>query len=142
MIWALRRHFEVFRDVEFAKGVYNRLVVEPATWILDYRDHNGLPLPSWDLWEERRGVHLFTVCATIGALRAAHDFARDMGALDRAEEFRAGAESMTRAMLRVMWDAERGRFEPHEAKGGHDTASAARGGDAGAGWVHLSTVTA
>lgn len=42
----------------------------------------------------------------------------------------------------LVLDAERGRFEPHEAKGGHDTASAARGGDAGAGWVHLSTVTA
>ncbi|MFO0145986.1 MAG: hypothetical protein ACK54C_11810 [Betaproteobacteria bacterium] len=42
----------------------------------------------------------------------------------------------------LVLDAERGRFEPHEAKGGHDIASAARGGDAGAGWVHLSTVTA
>ena len=108
--WALRRHFLVFRDVEFVRDLYNPLVIDAAEWMLEFRDPSGLPKPSWDLWEERRGVHLFTVCSTIGALRAAHDFAREMGALDRAEEFRAGAESMTRAMIRVMWDAQRGRF--------------------------------
>jgi glucoamylase len=108
--WALRRHFLVFRDVEFVRDLYNPLVIDAAEWMLEFRDPSGLPKPSWDLWEERRGVHLFTVCATIGALRSAHDFARDMGALDRAEEFRAGAESMTRAMIRVMWDEGRGRF--------------------------------
>ena len=91
VLWALRRHFEVFRDVEFIKNVYNRLVVEPATWMLEYRDHHGLPLPSWDLWEERRGIHLFTVAATIGALQAAAAFAHDMGAFDRAAEFGEGA---------------------------------------------------
>jgi glucoamylase len=110
VLWALRRHFEVFRDVEFIKTVYNRLVVEPATWILEYRDHNGLPLPSWDLWEERRGIHLFTVASTIGALQAAAAFAHDMGAFDRAAEFSEGAERMKGAMIRHMWQPELNRF--------------------------------
>lgn len=110
VVWALRRHFEVFRDVEFIKGLYGPLVVQPATWILGYRDHSGLPLPSWDLWEERRGVHLFTVAATIGALQAAADFARDMGAHDRAAEFGEGASRMRGAMVRHMWSPERQRF--------------------------------
>jgi GH15 family glucan-1,4-alpha-glucosidase len=78
--------------------------------MLSYRDHAGLPLPSWDLWEERRGVHLFTVCATIGALQAASNFASDMGAMDRAAEFGEGAERMRGAMLRHMWDPERRLF--------------------------------
>ena len=110
VLWALRRHFEVFRDVEFIKNVYNRLVVEPATWMLEYRDHHGLPLPSWDLWEERRGIHLFTVAATIGALQAAAAFAQDMGAFDRAAEFGEGAERMNGAMIRHMWQPELKRF--------------------------------
>jgi carbonic anhydrase len=42
----------------------------------------------------------------------------------------------------LVLDAERGRFEPHEAKGGHDTARGVRVHDDGAGWVHLSTATA
>jgi GH15 family glucan-1,4-alpha-glucosidase len=110
VIWALRRHFQVFRDVEFIKSSYNSLVVEPANWILRYRDHNGLPLPSWDLWEERRGVHLFTVASTIGALKAAASFAQDMGAYDRAAEYNEGAERMRGAMLRHMWEPDRNRF--------------------------------
>jgi glucoamylase len=110
VIWALRRHFQVFRDVEFIKTTYNTLVVEPANWILRYRDHNGLPQPSWDLWEERRGVHLFTVASTIGALKAAASFAQDMGAFDRAAEYTEGAERMRGAMIRHMWDPDRNRF--------------------------------
>ncbi|TVQ52933.1 MAG: glycoside hydrolase family 15 protein [Phycisphaerales bacterium] len=108
--WALRQHFLVFRDVEFLKDLYTPLVINPARWMLKHRDHHGLPLASWDLWEERRGVHTFTVAATIGALIAAADFAEDMGAMDHAAEFREGAERMRGAMMRHLWREEDGRF--------------------------------
>lgn len=108
--WALRQHFNVFRDVEFVKQMYQPLVVKPAEWMLSYRDHNGLPQQSWDLWEERRGVHTFTVCATIGALHAASAFAEDFGERDRAAAFREGAERMRGAMRRHMWHPERRAF--------------------------------
>jgi glucoamylase len=110
VVWALRKHFQVFRDVEFIKSLYTTLVVEPAQWMLRYRDHNGLPLPSWDLWEERRGIHLFTVASTIGALKSAAAFCHDMGAFDRAAEFNEGAERMRGALVRHMWDPDRKRF--------------------------------
>lgn len=110
VIWALRQHFLVFRDVEFIKPLYHRMVVAPALWMLEHRDHHGLPKPSWDLWEERRGVHLWTVGATIGGLLAAADFARDMGAMDRVTEFSEAAERMRGAMMRHLWVPERQRF--------------------------------
>ncbi len=110
VLWALRRHFEVFRDVEFIKPLYATLVQRPAQWMLAYRDANGLPQQSWDLWEERRGVHLFSVCATIGALNAAAAFARDFGEHDSAMAFREGAARMTAAMRRHMWSEEHQRF--------------------------------
>ncbi len=108
--WSLRRHFEAFRDVEFVKPLYNPLIVRPAEWILKYRDSNGLPQPSWDLWEERRGIHTFTVATTIGALNAAADFARDFGELDREAAFREGAVSMRSAMKKHLWNGEQERF--------------------------------
>lgn len=110
VLWALRRHFEVFRDVEFVKPLYEPLVVRPAEWLLAHRDHHGLPLPSWDLWEERRGIHSFTAGATIGALLAAAEFARDFGELDRAAVLAESAERMKGALRRVMWHPERRRF--------------------------------
>jgi GH15 family glucan-1,4-alpha-glucosidase len=110
VVWALRRHFETFRDVEFIKSVYVPLVVRPSEWMLEYRDHHGLPQPSWDLWEERRGVHAFTVGATIGALNAAAEFARDFGELDRAAVLSESAERMKGAFRRNMWHPERQRM--------------------------------
>ena len=110
VLWALRRHFETFRDVEFIKPLYGPLVVRPAEWMLEYRDHHGLPRPSWDLWEERRGIHSFTVGSTIGALLAAAAFARDFGELDRAAVFQESAERMRGALRRNFWHPERKRF--------------------------------
>ncbi|GDY00518.1 glucan 1,3-alpha-glucosidase [Phycisphaerae bacterium] len=110
VLWALRKHFETFRDVEFIKSLYIPLVVKPADWILSYRDVNGIPHQSWDLWEERRGIHTFTVASTIGALRAAALFATDFGDLDRAQQYREGADRMEVAMKRYLWHPEQKRF--------------------------------
>jgi GH15 family glucan-1,4-alpha-glucosidase len=96
--------------VEFIKPLYVPLVVRPAQWMLEYRDHNGLPLPSWDLWEERRGIHTFTVASTIGALHAAAAFARDFGELDRAAAVPRGAERMKGSLRRHAWHPEQKRF--------------------------------
>lgn len=110
VLWALRKHFEAFQDVEFIKPIYHSLIIRPAQWMLEYRDHNGLPIPSWDLWEERRGVHTFTIAATIGALHAAAAFARDFGELDRAASFAEAAERMKGSLRRHAWHPEQQRF--------------------------------
>ncbi|MBC7771432.1 MAG: glycoside hydrolase family 15 protein [Pyrinomonadaceae bacterium] len=110
VLWALREHFEAFRDVEFIKPLYNSLVIQPATWMLEHRDHHGLPRMSWDLWEERRGIHTFTVAATIGALVAAGKFARDFGDIDKAATFEEGAERMKEALLAHLWNPAVSRF--------------------------------
>jgi glucoamylase len=110
VVWALRRHFEVFRDVEFIREVHRDLVSKPAEWILSFRDHNGLPQPSWDLWEERYGVHLFTVATCIGALEASRDFADDFGAAEESAKYGSAADQMRAAMIKHMWCEETGHF--------------------------------
>lgn len=110
VLWALREHFEAFRDVEFVKPLYNSLVVQPAAWMLGHRDRHGLPKPSWDLWEERRGVHTFTVATTIAALQAAAKFATDFGDLERGAACQEGAETMKEAVREHLWNAAESRF--------------------------------
>ena len=117
VLWALRQHFLIYRDVELIKDLYTPLIVQPARWMLEHRDHHGLPKPSWDLWEERRGIHTFTVAATIGVLTAAADFAKDMGAMDHHAEFMEAADRMRGAMMRHMWVKERNRFAHGDAAG-------------------------
>ncbi len=110
VVWSLRQHFEAFRDIEFLKPLFNPLVAQPAEWMCAHVDSNGLPRPSWDLWEERRGIHTFTIAATIGALHAAAAFASDFGDTERATRFNESAERMREGLLRHMWDGASSRF--------------------------------
>jgi GH15 family glucan-1,4-alpha-glucosidase len=96
--------------VEFIREVHRDLVSKPAEWILSFRDHNGLPQPSWDLWEERYGVHLFTVATCIGALEASRDFADDFGAAEESAKYGSAIDQMRAAMIKHMWCEETGHF--------------------------------
>ena len=72
VIWALWRHYVRFRDIEFVRQLWLNLIVPAADFLVRFRDPDTrLPLPSYDLWEERWGVHAFTVGAVYGGLYAA-----------------------------------------------------------------------
>ena len=52
-------------DISTAKRLYNDVVLKIGRWMVSYRDKKtGLPLPSYDLWEEQLGVFSYT-CATV-----------------------------------------------------------------------------
>lgn len=77
-----------------------------SNWLLFYRDpKTGLPRPSHDLWEERKGVHIFTVASVIAALKAC---SRVLAA--RSKEFALAAETMQAAMEQRMFSEKLGRF--------------------------------
>jgi GH15 family glucan-1,4-alpha-glucosidase len=131
VIWALWRHFRRFRDVEFVKPHYRGLITRAANWMLDYRDDaTGLPLPSWDLWEERRGVSAWTCGAVWAGLRAAAQFADAFGEQDLAARYRAGALGVRAAVQDLMWDPAEHRF----ARSLH--------WEEGVGWTRDTTVDA
>jgi GH15 family glucan-1,4-alpha-glucosidase len=76
-----------------------------------FRDHDTkLPLPSHDLWEERYGVHLFTVASVIAGLHAAANFAQAFGEIDLHARYLEVAKEMQEAMVTHMWNEEAGRF--------------------------------
>src|SRR5207244_10774463 len=80
VIWALGQYFELYQRIEETAPFYRTLVTRPADFLLNYVDQGtGLPLPSYDLWEERWGVHAFTVAAVIGGLRAAGRLSTEFG---------------------------------------------------------------
>jgi GH15 family glucan-1,4-alpha-glucosidase len=111
VLWALWRHFETFRDVEFVKPHYRGLIIRAANWICRYRyEESGLPLPSWDLWEERRGVHAWTVGAAWAGLQAAANFADAFGETSLAERYRSVSDEIKAAAEEHLWSSELGRF--------------------------------
>ena len=111
VLWALWQHFECFRDVEFIKPLYRGLVIRAANWLASYRNpEDGLPLPSWDLWEERRGVLAWTVSATWAGLQAAAKFAAAFGEPVLVETYRRAAAEIRAGAEAHLWSADLGRF--------------------------------
>jgi glucoamylase len=111
VVWAVGAYFDLYRRVETIGPFYRTLVTRPGDFLLGFVDEqSGLPLPSYDLWEERWGVHLFTVAAVIAGLRAAARLAQAFGEEERAGSYRAGADRMLQAMRTVLWSEREGRF--------------------------------
>lgn len=110
VLWALWRHFERWGDVESLKPLYRPLIIAAADFLDDYRDpKTGLPLPSYDLWEERRGVATFTAATVVGGLTAAN-FADLSGDTGDAARFRAAAEAVQAGITRHLFVGSAGRF--------------------------------
>ena len=63
----------------------------------------GLPLPSYDLWEERYAVHAYTTASVIAGLRAAARFARLFRDKTLAGTYDSAAEEMTRGLQQHLY---------------------------------------
>ncbi len=119
VLWALWDHFRRYRDVEFIKPLYRPLIMRAADFLEAYRSpETGLPLPSWDLWEERHGILTFTAATVWAGLRAARAFARAFGEESRAARYEQACWEIRRGMDRHLYRPEHGRFarmlEPRE----------------------------
>ncbi|MBI4217658.1 MAG: glycoside hydrolase family 15 protein [Elusimicrobia bacterium] len=111
VLWALWRHFERFHDVEFIKPLYRELITRAVDFLVRYRDEKTkLPLPSYDLWEEHRGVHTFTVSTVIAGLHAAANFAEAFGEIDSAAKYRTVADEIKGAMVHYLFHRDLNRF--------------------------------
>lgn len=111
VIWAVWQYFTLYRRIEETAPFYRPLVTRPADFLLSHVDNaTGLPLPSYDLWEERWGVHFFTVATVIAGLRAASRMSATFGEDERAAKYQAGADRMVEAMLSIMWSEKDQRF--------------------------------
>src|SRR5438094_584114 len=111
VLWSLWQHYRIHRNLDFVVDLYTALIVPAADWMLSYVDQrNGLPIPSWDLWEERWGVHAFTVGSVWGGLDAARSFADMFGDVPAYARYRDAAERLREASDTNLYSSELGRF--------------------------------
>jgi GH15 family glucan-1,4-alpha-glucosidase len=110
-VWALWRHYEKFRDLEFLRPLYGPLVIRTADFMCEFRNEKtGLPHPSYDLWEERHGVLTFTTAAVIAGLRAAARLASAFGDSDKSERYTTVADAMKEGMSKYLFSERHNRF--------------------------------
>lgn len=111
VLFALWHFYERERDLDFVESLYAPLIKPAADFMVAYRDRGtGLPLESYDLWEERRGVFTFTASAVWAGLRAAARFARLFGDGADEEKYLRAAREVRDGVLEHLWVEELGRF--------------------------------
>jgi oligosaccharide amylase len=111
VLHALWEYYEISKDLEFIEKVYDTLIKSSSQFLMKYRDSNTkLPLPTYDLWEERLGSSSYTSASVYGALKAAEKFAKLLGKLRSAREYGDTALEIKEGILKYLYDNNEGYF--------------------------------
>lgn len=111
VVYAIWNHYRYSKDIEFIELLYKPLIEKAADFMVAFRDKNtGLPIHSYDLWEEVTGVTTYTCAAVYGGLKAAAEICTLLGKTNHARTYTAVAEDIVRAMRKHLYDEEQQSF--------------------------------
>lgn len=110
VLYALWHHHQLAGTLEQSREEYESMVVPAADFLVRYKDASGLPLPSYDLWEERYGVHTFTVASVYAGLISAGNFAEYFKEGQRALLYRDTAQKIKEAAEAQLYNKQEKRF--------------------------------
>jgi oligosaccharide amylase len=108
VIAAVWHHFKLRADLDVLLDLWP-MVKSAAEFLLKFQDlPTGLPRPSFDLWEEREGIHTYSTAVVVHALERAARVALELG--KDGGRWRQGSEAMHESALRNLWDEDRKTF--------------------------------
>ena len=110
LVWVLWEYFRKYNDIGFTAPFYDDLVIKAAEFMTEFVNEDGLPRESFDLWEERYGIHAYTVSTTYAALKAASHFADVFGDQDLSKKYSEAATRMYNAFEEKFYSDEYGRY--------------------------------
>jgi GH15 family glucan-1,4-alpha-glucosidase len=111
ILWALWEHWLASKDLDYIESIYNSFIVKAATFLVSYRDtYTGLPKPSYNLWEEKFGVHTYTAATVYAGLKVAARFAEILGKDRNEYNFDRVADDMKEAIIKHLYDEKEGYF--------------------------------
>ena len=104
VIDAVHHHYERTGDLEELLQSWE-MVRKAADFLMEHVDDRGLPLPTFDLWEERCAVNAYSVGMVVRGLRGAAAIGQALG--KRSDFWSEAAERMRHAALKALWNPER-----------------------------------
>lgn len=111
VIDALWKHFVQHGKKDIMKEYLTTFIRPAAEFMLSFIDKKtGLPKESYDLWEEKLGIHTFTCSSVFAGLNAAANFEAVVGTKSNENKYRKVAESIKEAILKYLYDDELGYF--------------------------------
>ncbi len=110
-LWALWIYYQKAKDIEGIRPLYHSLIRKAADFLVQYRDpETRLPLPSYDLWEERYAVHTYTTSTVIAGLRAAANFADLFEDNELSKKYQTVAEEMACGVSKYLYHERLKRY--------------------------------
>ncbi|WP_080940101.1 glycoside hydrolase family 15 protein [Methanosarcina mazei] len=110
-LYALYNNWEIARSVWTTGRYYRALVIPAASYLIKAIDREtGLPIPSFDLWEERKGVHTYSACTVCAGLKGACELARSLGDYGNADIWKEAAGKLKETIIEKLYDHKLGRF--------------------------------
>lgn len=104
---ALWDYYKRTKDIDFIELHYNSTIKIMLTFLAEFIDEEtGLPLPSYDLWEEKHGISTFTACAVYAGLEAGVQFAQLFGKEQDELLFSRIKDRMRGAILTHLYDKD------------------------------------
>lgn len=111
VLFALWNHYQHSQDLEFIEDLYKPLIEKIANFLTKFRHKKtGLPLPSYDLWEEKIGVSTYTCAAVYGGLLAAAQFSELLDKRNHMREYKRAAEEIKEATINYLFNQELDSF--------------------------------
>ncbi len=110
VLYALWNHHEMAGTLDESLDDYEKFVLPAADFLVRFRDANGLPLPSYDLWEERFGIFTFTVASVYTGLKTAARFAGFHGDDGRQAVYEKAAQEVREAAGVHLYSEREKRF--------------------------------
>ncbi len=104
---ALWEYYQKTKDIDFIEMHYNTVIRRMAMFLHDFVDEStGLPLPSYDLWEEKHGTSTFTASTVYAGLLAGARFAKLFEKENDERLFTVRAEEVKQAILTHLYSEE------------------------------------
>ena len=108
---ALWEYYNKTKDIDFIEMHYETTIKRMATFLSEFIDpYTHLPLPSYDLWEEKHGTSTFTSCTVYAGLIASAKFAKLFEKENDETLFTDKAIRMKEAILTHLYDEDTKMF--------------------------------
>ncbi|MCD1295324.1 glycoside hydrolase family 15 protein [Methanocella sp. CWC-04] len=111
-LYAVYKHWTEDRNIMTVSALYEPLVKPAANALMNFIDSsNDLPRPSFDLWEERKGIYTYSCACVYAGLKGASEMAFALGDDNRGIVWRKMSMNVRDAIIRELYDPSLGRFK-------------------------------
>lgn len=111
VLYMMCQHYNATENLEYIESQYNSFIEPAANFLVEFVEARyGLPKNSFDLWEEKFGIHTYTASAVFGALKAVAGIADTLGKVEPSRTYLAVAQKLQSAINEHLFDDELGMY--------------------------------